>query len=81
MKSSVKGKYSRYIKHENIRAELARRQLTYKEMSEIMGYKSAATFTHFINGICEPGVSKMIAISLILQKPVDYFFNFECEKN
>jgi transcriptional regulator with XRE-family HTH domain len=81
MKSSVTGKWYKFIRDDNIRAEMARKRITYQEMAEIMGYKSKTSFNQFIKGIYKPGIADIACLSKVLEKPIDHFFNLDVELN
>jgi len=80
MKEKKKGNFSKYIKDDNIRAEMARNRYTNQDMSFKLGYKSRAAFNAILNGKIEPRVSTIAKLVTEFKQPAENFFNFEVNK-
>ena len=73
------------IKIENInkklRAERLKRNLTYEDMADLLGYKSRSTYMYIERGFTEPRLEVMNKIATIFNKPVSYFFNIKVQES
>jgi len=59
---------------ERLKQARKEKNLTLKEMAELLGYNSAASYMYLEHGKIQPTIEKMNKISSILGHPVDYFF-------
>lgn len=57
----------------NIKAELARKGMTQKELAIIVGVHES-TFSQWVNGNTEPLISQALKIAKALDSSVDYLF-------
>ena len=62
------------IKTDTLRIERLKKKLTLKNMSDLLGFKSPASYYNIEKGNTIPKLDVMINISNILEIPVDNFF-------
>jgi len=74
------GKYSKYVKTENLRLARISRRLTYRDMSTKLGFKSAASYYNIETGRSLPNIKVMNDISDIFGESVENFFNLEVQQ-
>lgn len=70
-----------YVETEKLRIERLKKNLTLKNMANLLGFKSAATYYNIEKGKTNPKVSILVNISNILEKPVEYFLQTKFNKN
>ena len=63
--------------NKKLRAERLKRNLTYEDMADLLGYKSRSTYMYIERGFTEPRLEVMNKIATIFNKPVSYFFNLK----
>jgi len=66
---------------EKLKEEREKEGYSYADMSKMLGYKSPSTYMYIENGKTTPKLDKMIQISKIFNKPLDYFFNLTVQVN
>lgn len=66
---------------EKLKEEREKKGYSYADMSKMLGYKSPSTYMYIENGKTTPKLDKMIQISKIFNKPLDYFFNLTVQVN
>ncbi|MBC3899706.1 MAG: helix-turn-helix domain-containing protein [Firmicutes bacterium] len=66
---------------EKLKDEREKKGYSYAEMSKLLGYKSPSTYMYIEKGKTTPKLNKMIEISRIFNKPLDYFFNLSVQDN
>lgn len=75
------GKYSEYVRGDNLKKVRTLKKLSCRDMANLMSVRSQATYFNIENGIVEPKISQMLKISAILKKPIGYFFTTQVQKN
>lgn len=74
-------KFSKYVNTKELRKTRLKRKLNYKDMAEMLGFKSEISYYNLEVGIVEPKITQMVKISDILSKPVQSLFNLKLQKN
>lgn len=74
-------KFSEYVNTEELKKTRLKRKLNYKDMAEMLGFKSEISYYNLEVGIVEPKITQMIKISEILCRPVQKFFNLKLQEN
>ncbi|MBR3697736.1 MAG: helix-turn-helix transcriptional regulator [Clostridia bacterium] len=74
-------KFSEYVNTEELKKTRLKRKLNYKDMAEMLGFKSEISYYNLEVGIVEPKITQMIRISEILGRPVQKFFNLKLQEN
>lgn len=64
---------------DKLKEEREKTGYSYADMSRMLGYKSPSTYMYIENGRTTPKLDKMIEISRIFNKPLDYFFNLKVQ--
>ena len=75
----MENKYSKYINSEELRRVREKKDLSYRDMSKLLGFKSPATYYNIEKGLVEPKISHINKISKILKTPSSKFFNFKVQ--
>lgn len=73
------GKFSVYVNSEKLKETRVDKKLSCRDMAKLMGVKSQATYFNIENGIVEPKITQMLAISTILKGSVGKFFNLKVQ--
>lgn len=71
---------NKFVNTEELRIERLRKQLTYKNMAEKLGFRSQVSYSNIEKGKVIPKIEQMIQISQILGKPTEYFFNIKVQQ-
>jgi DNA-binding XRE family transcriptional regulator len=79
VRSDFVNRYSEYVNREALRRERYGKEYTAEYMASKLGKSSPSSYTNIENGIIEPKITDMVAISKVLGKPVSYFFNIELQ--
>lgn len=66
---------------DRLKKEREKKGYSYADMSTFLGYKSPSTYMYIEKGRTAPKLDVMIAISNILNKPLEYFFNLGVQEN
>ncbi len=74
------GKFSVYVNSEKLKETRTDKKLSCRDMAKLMGVKSQATYFNIENGIVEPKITQMLAISTILKGSVGKFFNLKVQE-
>lgn len=74
------GKFSVYVNSEKLKETRTGKKLSCRDMAKLMGVKSQATYFNIENGIVEPKITQMLAISTILKGNVGKFFNLKVQE-
>ena len=75
------GKFSEYVYSDKLKASRSQKKYSCQDMANRMGVKSKVTYYNIENGIVEPKISQMIAISSILKGRVGNFFNLKVQES
>ena len=75
------GKYSKYVKRENIRNTRKEKHISVKDLTKELGLSSTVSYYNIENGMVEPKISQMVTISKLLDEPVKNFFMLEPQEN
>lgn len=67
--------------NKKLRTERLERNLSYKDMADLLGYKSRSTYMYIERGFTEPRLEVMNKIATIFNKPVSYFFNIKVQES
>lgn len=73
-------KFSKYVNTDKLKETRCDKKLSCRDMAKLMGVKSQVTYFNIENGIVEPKITQMIAISLILKGSVGKFFNLKVQE-
>ena len=73
-------KFSRFVNSDRLKQRRSDKKLSCRDMANLMGVKSQATYFNIENGIVEPKITQMIAISSILKGSVGKFFNLKVQE-
>lgn len=74
-------KFSEYVYSDKLKARRLQKKYSGQYMAKCMGVKSKVTYHNIENGIVEPKITQMIAISNILKGRVGDFFNLKVQEN
>ena len=73
-------KYQQYVKTDELRLSRIAKRLTYKDMAEKLGFKTATSYYNIEVGKSMPTIEIMNNVSVILNKPVQNFFNIKIQQ-
>lgn len=73
-------KYSEFVNKNNLKVERMLKNLTCENMAELLGAKSATTYSNIENGNTCPNIPTINKISEILGKPANYFFKISVQE-
>lgn len=73
-------KFSKYVNSDKLKEIRSDKKLSCRDMARLMGVKSQVTYFNIENGIVEPKITQMIAISSILKGSVGKFFNLKVQE-
>lgn len=73
-------KYQQYVKTDELRLSRIAKRLTYKDMAEKLGFKTATSYYNIEVGKSMPTIEIMNNVSVILNKPVQNFFNIKVQQ-
>ncbi|HIT87003.1 MAG TPA: helix-turn-helix transcriptional regulator [Candidatus Coprocola pullicola] len=71
---------NQFVNTERLKLERTKKELTYGDMSRLLGYKSKSTYMYIERGITIPRLPIMRKIAVILGKPIGYFFDIEVQE-
>lgn len=73
-------RFSKYVNSDKLKETRSDKKLSCRDMARLMGVKSQVTYFNIENGIVEPKITQMIAISSILKGSVGKFFNLKVQE-
>lgn len=72
-------KYSEYVKTDILRMARLSKKLTYKDMANKLGFKTATSYYNIEVGKSMPTIKVVNDISSILKEPAEKFFNIKVQ--
>lgn len=65
---------------ERLKAERKINNISFRSMASMLGYNSPSSYMYIEKGESQPTIEIMNKISIILKRPVDYFFKLNVQE-